>query len=246
MSRSRMLGGDVPEEVGAESPRTTIVGARPPEGPGAAPPVPVGIQRLLRLAAVDEVFRQELVARRAQVAEAAGVKLTATESAILDAIPAGQILTMAESVPVPEPARRDFLRQTAASAVVLLGGAALAACEACGGPFPGPVGGARPDIPPPVPPPVPPEPPPASPDGGPFAEPPPPRPDHAGPPAGIAPDRPPPRPDPVTPVAGIAPDVPPPRPETGLTAPGGARPDWPPEPEPPPPPPASRGHRPGP
>jgi hypothetical protein len=107
------------------SPRTTIVGGRPPESGDGLPPVPTGIQRLLRLAAVDDDFADELVRRPLEVARTAGVPLTRSEAAILASIPAQQIVAMAAQLPAPPPRRREFLRQTAATAVVLLGGAAL-------------------------------------------------------------------------------------------------------------------------
>lgn len=131
MARSRMMGDDPPE---TPSPRKTIVGGRPPEKGGGAPPVPTGIQSLLRLASVDGRFRDELVARRADISGAAGVALTASEAAILGSIPDGQLREMAEMMPPPAPDRRAVLRQTAATAVVLLGGAAMAeAVSACCG-----------------------------------------------------------------------------------------------------------------
>jgi hypothetical protein len=116
------------------APRTTIVGGRPPEQDREGPPVPTGIQRLLRLAAVDADFRDRLVAQRDAVAEAAGIALSASERAMLRAIPAAQLAGMAAQLPEPPSARRDFLRKTAATAVVLLGGAALSDCsgDGCG------------------------------------------------------------------------------------------------------------------
>lgn len=147
MKRSRMFGDDdpadpvarEPDEAMAEdgrtpSPRTTIVGGRPPENDRRGPPVPTGIQRLLRLAAVDADFRNRLVEQRDAVAEAAGIALSASERAMLRAIPAAQLAGMAAQLPEPPSARRDFLRKTAATAVVLLGGAALSDCsgEGCG------------------------------------------------------------------------------------------------------------------
>lgn len=231
MSRSRMFGDDEPGSADNASPRRTIVGGRPPEPASAAPPVPTGIQRLLRMAALDGSFLAQLVERRAEVAPAAGVELTATEVAILRAIPGEQLIAMAARMPPPaEPPRREFLRQSAATAVVLLGGAALAACDACSSPVI--VRGATADMPAPLPPPPlpPPQPQPQ------FAEPPPPRPDvnDMQTEGGAAPDEPPPRPDQMPPPpAGIRPDIPPePQPPPPYPSPpGGARPDMPPEPE---------------
>jgi hypothetical protein len=131
MARSRMMGDDPPE---APSPRKTIVGGRPPEKGDGGPPVPTGIQSLLRLASVDGRFRDELVERRASIADAAGVNLTGSEAAILGSIPDHQLREMAVKMPPPNPDRRAVLRQTAATAVVLLGGAAMAeAVSACCG-----------------------------------------------------------------------------------------------------------------
>lgn len=90
------------------------------------PPVPTGIQTLLRLASVDTDFRDQLVRRRAELAAVARVVLTDSERAILEAIPAEQLREMADKMPPPPPPRREFLRKTAATAVVLLGGAAVA------------------------------------------------------------------------------------------------------------------------
>lgn len=225
MSRSRMMKDDDPAEPNTPSPRTTIVGGRPPEEGAKLPPVPTGIQRLLRLASINEDFRQQLVEKRGEVAVAAEVGLTASEAAVLAAIPAQQLEEMAQKMPPPAAPRREFLRQTAATAVVLLGGAALG--EALTGCRTKPKepetevdvpdrpdaremeteGGAAPDEPPDE------------------------RPDHRmQAPGGAAPDEPPERPDnrEMEKTGGAAPDEPPERPiET--PKPTGIRPDLPPE-----------------
>jgi hypothetical protein len=95
------------------------------------PPIPTGIQELLRLAAVDPVFRRELLARRDELAPIAAIALTSSERAILRAVPAAQLQAMIANLPPPAPDRRGFLREAAASAAVLLGGAAVVASEAC-------------------------------------------------------------------------------------------------------------------
>lgn len=197
MGRSRMFDHEEPGEN--QSPRTTIVGGRPPESRDDVPPVPTGIQKLLRLAGEDEAFRAIFLERRAAVAEAAGVTLSASEKAILSAVGARQLEAMIQRVPPTPRDRRQFLRQTAASAVVLLGGAALSesvsGCKQQSGP--GPAASSTGDTPAP----------------GPFAEPP--------------PDDEPTRPDhnPMYSEGGAAPDEPPPRPDHNHMAPGGVRPD---------------------
>ena len=168
------------------------------------PPVPVGIQRLLRLAAADEAFRAQLLEKRDAVARAAGVELTETERAVLRAASEAQLDAMAEHLPPTASPRREFFRQTAATAAALLAGSALVASEGCAR-----SAGARPDIPPPTEGVAPDEPPPASSDDA-GAEPLPARPEHNDmhTKGGAAPDEPePPRPAPIS--RGISPDVPP-------------------------------------
>jgi hypothetical protein len=132
MSRSRMFDDDA--SAGPHpSPRTTIVGGRPPEDGAKLPPVPTGIQSLLRLASVDRGFLAELCAHRAEVAPPAGIDLTANERAILGAIPAKDLELMASQLPPPHPDRFAFLREIAAAAVVLLASATLG----CQGSSPG-------------------------------------------------------------------------------------------------------------
>jgi hypothetical protein len=131
MSRSRMFRDDDPMQAKCVSPRTTIVGGRPPEDSAELPPVPTGIQKLLRLASVDDAFRRELLQRRAGIAAVAGIELTASEQAVLAAITAGQLEQMIGTLPPPPASRRTFLRQTASTAVMLLGGAVLAECAGC-------------------------------------------------------------------------------------------------------------------
>ena len=128
MSKVRMFEGDEPRDR-SESPRTTIVGGRPPEqGRGASPSTPRGLEQLLGLASVDPAFLALLVEKRSAVAEAAGVTLSKGEEAILGAVPRRQLEAMVARMPGVTRKSRSFLRSTAATAVMLLGGAALSAC----------------------------------------------------------------------------------------------------------------------
>ena len=199
MSRSRMFDDEVPGgEDEPASPRTTIVGGRPPEGKVAAPHVPTGIQRLLRLAAIDPAFRTLLLQKRDAVAAAAGVELTPTERVVLRAASDAQLEAMAEHLPPPTSQRREFFRQTAATAAALLALPALTACESCV-----PTRGSQPDVPPPKA---------APPQELEDAEPVPPRPEQREmeTEGGAAPhEPPPPKPPPYPAPTGIAPDVPP-------------------------------------
>ncbi len=195
MGRSRMFGGDHPNP----SPRTTIVGGRPPEGHGDPHPVPTGIEQLLRLASVDDELKAKLLVDRVAVAEAAGIALTRSEAAIISSIGAEQLTQMIDSLPPPPPQRREFLRAAASSAVVLLGGASLlGGCSMCT------AGGAAPDVPPE-------------------------RPQEPRVTAGVPPDVPPPRPedDPPKPPVGPESSLPPRPHHPASQAGGGAAPDMP-------------------
>lgn len=176
-------------------------GGHPPEGQGDLPPVPTGIQKLLRLAGEDPQFRRLFLTQRADVSGAAGVVLAPSERAILAAVPTRQLEAMIDRVPPAAPDRREFFRQTAASAVVLLGGATLghtvSGCEKKATSL-------REDDP-------------SRPDRNTTKE--------VG---GAAPDEPPPRPEhrEMETDGGSAPDLPP-RPDRNHMAPGGSRPDRP-------------------
>jgi hypothetical protein len=63
--------------------------------PDDLPPIPSGLQALLRAAAQDPDLLERVVARRSAAAREAGFELTASESAILEATEAGQLRQMA-------------------------------------------------------------------------------------------------------------------------------------------------------
>ena len=98
---------------------------RSPETTTGIPPVPNGLQRLLCLAGEDIHFRAMLLEMRAGVASAVGVQLSSSEKAILAAVPSHQLETMVDHVRPSRAGRRVFLRESAASAAVLLGGLVL-------------------------------------------------------------------------------------------------------------------------
>ncbi len=128
MSNSNMFDDDHPRGKSNNSPRLTIVGGRPPERKTKLPPIPVGLQNLLRLASVDGDFCEALVSRRDEMAGVADIELTFSERAMLRSISAEQIRSMAGRLPEPAVNRRSFLRESARAAVLLLGGAALVGC----------------------------------------------------------------------------------------------------------------------
>ena len=146
------------DELEKRAVKTTIVGGQPPGNERPMPPIPIGIEELLGMAAVNRDFATALAADREAAIIASGVELTGTERGILSAIDDRTLAQMVVNVEggVPNRARRAFLSRSAAALLVLAGGGAIA--SACGSDDkrqpkhrPDVAGGARPDIPEPPP-----------------------------------------------------------------------------------------------
>jgi len=103
--------------------RTTIVGGRPPTE-DAVSAVPMGIERVLRRAAVDARFGQRLLSDRQAAIDGSGLELTSSERMILLAAPAEQIERMVDQIGPGDPSRRSLLRRLAAAAGMALFGVA--------------------------------------------------------------------------------------------------------------------------
>ena len=86
-----------------------------------------GIERLLALAAVDPRLAEALTKTRSEVAHAAGLRLSATELAILDAASDEALRQMVTSIDARlyDPDRRSFLSGAAAAALTVLSGGVL-------------------------------------------------------------------------------------------------------------------------
>jgi hypothetical protein len=122
------------EAVEKRAVKTTIVGGQPPGNERPLPPIPVGIEEILGMAAVNDDFAKALYANRDSAVSASGVELTATERGILAAIDAASLRQMVGNVDgvFPNRERRAFLARSAAALLVLAGGgAAAAAVAAC-------------------------------------------------------------------------------------------------------------------
>ena len=93
--------------------------------------VPVGMERVLYLAATDQAFRQELEADPEGAIAARGLTLRPSELAMLRAVPLEQLLRSVGHVDAsPENLkRRSFLRAVAASAVTVAAADAIAGCS---------------------------------------------------------------------------------------------------------------------
>jgi len=113
--------------------KTTIVGGQPPGNDRDLTTVPVGLEELLGMAAVDDAFAEALLTDPVQTVEASGVTLTATEQAILGALDRAALEPMIARIAdrLPEPERRAFLEQATAAVVVLVGGGAALGAAGC-------------------------------------------------------------------------------------------------------------------
>ncbi len=99
----------------------TIVGGRPLARNRSLQGIPRGIEILIKKASVDPEFRSVLLEKRGEAAAEIDLELSATEAAILNAIPAAQIEKIIENAKVPDEHRRIFLGKVAAAMLGVLG-----------------------------------------------------------------------------------------------------------------------------
>ncbi len=113
--------------------KTTIVGGQPPGNDRELATVPVGLEELLGMAAVDDAFAEALLKDSEAAVQASGVKLTPTEASILKAMNGAALLPMIAQVrsSLPEPERRAFLEQAASAVALLVGAGAVLAATGC-------------------------------------------------------------------------------------------------------------------
>jgi acyl carrier protein len=83
--------------------------------------IPQGVEVLVNKAAVDPAFRAILLERRAAAAEEIGLDLSATEAAMLAAVPAEQLQSIIAQTTVPAEHRRAFLGKAAAAMLAAVG-----------------------------------------------------------------------------------------------------------------------------
>jgi hypothetical protein len=99
----------------------TIVGGRPVARSQLLKGIPRGIEVLIKKASVDPEFRSVLLEKRANAASEIELELSATEAALLNAIPEAQIRKIIENTSVPDQHRRVFLGKVAAAMLALIG-----------------------------------------------------------------------------------------------------------------------------
>jgi hypothetical protein len=112
-----------------EAVRTTIVGGRPPAGGADVGEIPRGVEVLIKKAAVDPAFKKILFERRAEAAKVIGLKLTATEQAMLAAVPEAQLRAIVANTKVSLGLRPAFLGYAAGAMLAALG-VLTAGCDA--------------------------------------------------------------------------------------------------------------------
>lgn len=140
-----------PQDSEREAARVTIVGGQPPGNARALDQgVPVALEQLLKMAAVDEAFREALLADWSQAVEAAGLTVVPTEARILEVVEAEQLRRMIDEVGrrLAGEERRTFLAAAAAAVLGLAGGSAMLASGCRTAPQPQPQRGVRADRPP--------------------------------------------------------------------------------------------------
>ena len=101
--------------------RTTIVGGRPPGSGKTVGVIPRGVEVLIKKAAVDAGFREQLLAERAGAAALVGLKLAPAEEALLANIPASQLAAVIAGTRVAPHLRAAFSGYAAATMLAALG-----------------------------------------------------------------------------------------------------------------------------
>jgi len=97
----------------------------------SAPPIPVGLEDLMGMAAASRDFAAELISRRGEAVTASGVELAPTEAAVLGAVDDTTLARMIENCRARQAsaARRAFLARASAALLLLVGAGAAAGCE---------------------------------------------------------------------------------------------------------------------
>jgi hypothetical protein len=80
---------------------------------------------LVKKASVDPAFRKNLMERRAGAAREIELELTPAETALLDAVPEGQLAAIVDKTTVPDPQRRIFLGRAAATMLAAILGSCI-------------------------------------------------------------------------------------------------------------------------
>lgn len=124
--RDRTTNPTPPKPLETRSACTVVEGKRERRVHATAE-VPVGIEKLLYLAATDGTFRRRLLEDRAGALDAARVRLTPVERATLQAVPERTLETMIARLRPAQHGKRRVMRAVAAT-LSLAAGVAVGGC----------------------------------------------------------------------------------------------------------------------
>jgi len=119
------------------TPMTTIVGGQPPRKAKATARVPIGIEKVLYLAASNPKFRSSLLEDRAGAVARSGVRLTDIERSTLLGVPRPALEAMIGRISPERHGKRSFMKTVAAATVSLAAGVVAPGCNEESGPEPG-------------------------------------------------------------------------------------------------------------
>lgn len=119
MSEDKNNLPDSPEEMPAVG--TTIVEGRPPGSGKPVGNIPRGIEVLVKKAAIDGKFREQLIQTRSNAADVINLSLTPAEKAMLDGIPEAQLIAIINNTKVQPGLVNAFMTYTAAIMLAALG-----------------------------------------------------------------------------------------------------------------------------
>jgi hypothetical protein len=120
---------DVTVEDGNEFVSKTIVGGRPRRRKTYRMNIPAGIEKILYVASVDPAFRAKLLEDRAGTIASRRIRLTPSEHAVLESVPAATLGHMIDQIRPKMHGKRRFMRAVAVAAVTLATGTAGVACD---------------------------------------------------------------------------------------------------------------------
>lgn len=110
----RMATSENPDEQGH-----TIVGGRPQANKSKRTDIPRGLELLIKRAAVDEVFRNELLQKRDKLVDEMQIPLDASEKAMLSCVPVDHLEKMILATEVPSSQRKAIAAGSAAAMIAL-------------------------------------------------------------------------------------------------------------------------------
>lgn len=120
---------DFEVEEGQEIVGRTIVGGRPAAHRKRKLRVPIGIEKVLVRAAVDDEFRGKLLSDRAQALAGLGNDLTPTERTVLSTIPNDSLIQMVQNIDLKRHGKKRFMRGVVNAVLVTSAASAALSCS---------------------------------------------------------------------------------------------------------------------